>query len=99
MNLENLQKWVKDDWDKASKKKPDSHLQLIYLFEELGEVAEAIRKLSGNKARKRIKVDLEEELGDLLIVIATIANNYGIDLNSAVLKSKRKILKRHAGGL
>lgn|SRR3989338_738923 len=99
MNLNELQKWVKKDWDKASKKKPDPHLQLLYLFEELGEMAEAIRKLSGHKTRKKVTVDLEGEIGDVLIAIATVANNYGIDLGAAASKSKKKIIKRHARGL
>lgn len=93
-----MQKWVKRDWDRKSKQKPDPHLQLIYLFEELGEMAEAIRKSGGNKTRKKIKVDLEGEIGDVLITIATIANNYGIDLNAAVSKTKKKIIQRHLKG-
>lgn len=99
MNLKELQKWVQKDWDNLSKEKPNSHLQLIYLFEELGEMAESIRKLGGNKERKEIKTDLEEEIGDVLIAITTIANNYGIDLNSAVEKTKKKIIDRHNKGL
>lgn len=99
MKLEELQKWVKEDWDKKSKKRPNPHLQLIYLFEELGEMAEAIRKSSGNKTRKKIRVDLEGEIGDVLIAIATIANNYNIDLDAAISKSKKKIIQRHIKGL
>lgn len=96
MDLEKLQKWVKDDWEKRSKKKPDPCLQLIYLFEELGEMSEAIRKSSGNKKHKNVETDLEEEIGDVLISLATIANNYNINLTSAVKKSQNKILKRHS---
>jgi len=98
MNLKELQEWVNEDWSKASKKNPDPHLQLLYLFEELGEMCEAIRKMSGDKERKNMDADLEGELGDVLIVLATVANNYGIDLNSAVLKSKKKIIERHKRG-
>jgi NTP pyrophosphatase (non-canonical NTP hydrolase) len=74
-------------------------LQLIYLFEELGEMAEAIRKLSGNKKRKRLRVDLEGEMGDVLITLATVANYYGINLNNSVSKTKKKIHQRHVQGL
>ena len=98
MNLNDLQNWVKEDWDKNSKKKPDPHLQLIYLFEELGEVAESIRKIGGNKERKEMQADLEGEIGDVLVAITTIANHYGVDLSSAVEKTKRKILERHQHG-
>lgn len=99
MNLKELQNWVKEDWDKNSKKKPDPHLQLIYLFEELGEMAEAIRKAGGDKERKEMKPDLEGEIGDVLIALATVANNYNIDLESAAVKTKNKITKRHENGL
>jgi len=99
MDLKELQNWVKKDWEKESKKKPDCRLQLIYLFEELGEMAEAIRKLSGNKKRKRLRVDLEGEMGDVLITLATVANYYGINLNNSVSKTKKKITKRHIQGL
>lgn len=99
MRLEELQKWVKEDWNNFSKEKPDPHLQLIYLFEELGEVAESIRKLSGKKERKEMRPDLEGEIGDVLIAIATIANHYNIDLSSAAEKTKKKIIDRHGKGL
>ena len=96
MHISELQAWVQDDWEHVSKKKPDPHLQLLYLFEELGEMAEAIRKASGNKARKKMKADLEGELGDVLVVLSTIANHYHIDLNKALAKTQTKIKKRHA---
>ncbi len=99
MNLKELQKWVRKDWEKASKEKPDAHIQLIYLFEELGEMAEAIRKQSGKKSRKKTKTDLEGEMGDVLISLATVANHYNIDLEKAFLKAKRKIKNRHKKGL
>ncbi len=99
ITLKELQDWVKEDWEKASKKKPDSHLQLIYLFEELGEMAEAIRKLSGEKPRKKVKANLRGELGDVLVALATIANDHNIDLTEAVKETKEKIIQRHKKGL
>jgi NTP pyrophosphatase (non-canonical NTP hydrolase) len=99
MDLNELQNWVKEDWDKASRKKPDPHLQLLYLFEELGEMSEAIRKLGGHKERKNMEIDLEGEFGDVLIALSTLANHYGIDLNSSVGKCQKKIAERHKKGL
>lgn len=99
MNLKELQNWVKEDWEKASKNTPDSHLQLLYLIEELGEVAEAIRKTEGNKDYKEMQIDLTGEMGDVLIALATLANHYGIDLAIAAEKSKQKIIDRHTKGL
>lgn len=96
--MSRLQAWVAEDWDRRSKHKPDPHLQLIYLFEELGEMAEAIRKQGGYKTRKKVEVDLEGEMGDVLIALATLANHYGIDLGQAVRKCQKKIRKRHKSG-
>lgn len=98
MNIQELQQWVRADWEQHSNNKPDPHLQLLYLFEELGEMAEAIRKNGGYKDRKDEVMDLEGEMGDVLIALATVANNYGIDLEAAVVKSKAKIEERHKGG-
>lgn len=99
MNLDELQKWVSDDWQHSSKKQPDQCLQLMYLFEELGELVEAIRKSQGDKERKRMAVDIDGEMGDVVIALATIANHHKISLSQAVAKSKQKIINRHKQGL
>lgn len=98
MNISELQQWVRTDWEEHSNNRPDPHLQLLYLFEELGEMAEAIRKNSGYKDRKDEVMDLEGEMGDVLIALATVANNYNIDLEAATQKSKEKIAQRHKDG-
>ena len=99
MTIRDLQDWVEEDWAKASKKRPDPHLQLIFLFEELGEMAEAIRKSSGDKERKQMTVDLEGEMGDVMIAMATLANHYKVDLTHAVQKFQEKMKGRHQAGL
>ncbi len=90
-----MQQWVREDWEHSSKKQPDRHLQLVYLIEELGEVMEAIRMSQGDKGRKRMRSDIEGEMGDVIIALATIANSYEINLTRAIKKSKTKIIKRH----
>ena len=98
MHINELQQWVRTDWEQHSNARPDPHLQLLYLFEELGEMAEAIRKNSGYKDRKDDVVDLEGEMGDVLVALATVANNYNIDLEAAFRKSQEKIALRHKEG-
>ena len=61
-------------------------------------MAEAIRKKHGKKTKK-VKIDLEEEMGDVLISLCTVANQYDVDLEKAFLKSKKKIQQRHKKGL
>ena len=97
MRIKQAQKWVQDDWQKKSKS-VDEKTEILFMIEELGEFAEMVRKQEGKKDRKKLKIDLEKELGDLLICLATLANRHGIDLEKAFLKSKRKIEKRHRAG-
>jgi len=97
MDIKKAQKWVNDDWQKKSKP-VDEKVELLFLMEEVGELAEMIRKQSGQKARKKIKLDLAEEIGDILVCLMTLANRYGIDLEKAFLKSKKKIQQRHKNG-
>ena len=95
--LKEAQDWVREDWEKNSKP-VDEKTEILFLIEEFGEVAEMIRKVDGNKNRKKIKVDLEKEIGDLLVCLATIANRHHIDLEKAFLKTKKKIQERHQKG-
>jgi NTP pyrophosphatase (non-canonical NTP hydrolase) len=98
MQIKELQEWVRADWDNHSLVQPNPHVQLLYLFEELGEMAEAIRKKVGHKEHKNEATDLEGEMGDVLIALFTVANNHHIDLEEAVQKTMSKIKTRHAEG-
>ncbi len=98
MNLLELQEWVRADWEQHSPVRPDPHMQLLYLFEELGEMAEAIRQRSGQKEHATHTTDLGEEMGDVLVALATVANNYQVDLEEAFEKARAKIEARHKLG-
>lgn len=94
MRIKHLQEWTKEAW-KKSNKKVDEKMELIFLMEEMGEMAEAIRKLAGKKENKKVKVDLEKEMGDILLSIVTLANRYGIDLEKAFSKTMKSIEDRY----
>ncbi len=98
MTIAELQKWVSEDWKQRSNHTPTVELQLLYIIEELGEVAEAIRKTSGSKARKNKEVNLGSELADLIVSITTLSNHFGIDLNTEIEEFKTRIEKRHKAG-
>ncbi len=98
MTIQQLQQWVQEDWQKHSKIAPSTELQLLYIIEEFGEVAEAIRKHRGAKDRKEQTTHLGSELADLLISITTLANNFDIDLETEVEKFQERLAKRHASG-
>ena len=98
MALKELQNWVRRDWEKRSKNQPSVELQLLYIIEELGEVAEAIRKSNGSKDRKTNSVDLGSEIADLIISIVTLSNNFNVDIDKEIELFKERILKRHQDG-
>lgn len=80
MKFTELQHWVAEDWEKRSHTSPTLAQQLLYVLEELGEVAEAIRKADGNKERTDKTVDVGAEMADLLVSLTTLANTLDIDL-------------------
>lgn len=98
MTIKDLQQWVNDDWRNRSKHKPTVELQLLYIIEEFGEVAEAIRKSNGAKVRTQSTANLGSELADLLISITTLANHYDIDLTKEIEEFTKRITARHADG-
>jgi NTP pyrophosphatase (non-canonical NTP hydrolase) len=95
MKISEFQDWVGQSWLDYKGELPDSHLQLLYLVEEFGEVAEAIRKKQGDKDYKKAKINLEEEMGDFLISLNTIAVAQGVSLEDAAINAKQKIISRH----
>ncbi|MBR9706777.1 hypothetical protein GOV14_07105 [Candidatus Pacearchaeota archaeon] len=94
-SLKEYQEWVKDAWTKSPKKEISESDELLFLMEEIGEMAEAIRKLKGNKENKDIKADLEKEMGDTLLSLITLSIRYNINLEQAFEKTKRSIIDRY----
>ncbi len=98
MTIQELQKWVESDWKNQSKQRPSVELQLLFVMEELGEVAEAIRKNDGAKARKQSSSDLGSEFADLIVSITTLANNFNVDLDAELEGFKSRLASRHGEG-
>jgi NTP pyrophosphatase (non-canonical NTP hydrolase) len=98
MNIQAVQTWVADDWRLHSKQQPTVEQQLLYIIEEFGEVAEAIRKMDGRKNRIEKKVDLGSEMADLIISITTLANHFDINLTAEIQKFQVKTAERHKAG-
>lgn len=98
MDLSVLQKWVANDWKQRSAHHPTVEQQLLYIIEEFGEVAEAIRKQAGKKDRVNKKVDLGSEMADLIISITTLANHFEIDLSRELEAFQERISQRHQAG-
>jgi len=86
MNLLEIQQFVKKIAEKFPEKE-DAFDMLARLTEECGEVASEIRKIEkkGSKVYFNLstsKEKLADELVDVLNVIASIANLYGLNLNT-----------------
>ena len=84
--------WIQENggyWDKFQ--------ILARLTEELGEVASALQRIEGLRPRK-VEVDLEGEVGDLLFTLTAFANANGIVLSDSLDKvmDKYQIRDSHA---
>ncbi|MDG1849067.1 MAG: nucleotide pyrophosphohydrolase [Flavobacteriales bacterium] len=92
MELNQLQKKV-DDWIQKYGVRYFSELtNMAILTEEVGEVARIIARRYGEQSEKSSDTDkdLADELADVLWVVTCIANQTGIDLESAMSKNFEK---------
>ena len=98
MHIQELQQWIKEDWEQRSKSLPSRELQMLYLIEEIGEVAEAIRKTDGNKERTSTAVDVGSEIADVLIALLTLANTYNVDVTREIALFQERLAARQQAG-
>jgi NTP pyrophosphatase (non-canonical NTP hydrolase) len=93
MTIEEAQKTV-DTWIKQYGVRYFNELtNTAILTEEVGEVARIIARRYGEQSEKESdkKLDLGDELADVLFVIICIANQTGVDLTKAMeLNLKKK---------
>ncbi len=81
--------------DEKYEMKHDDKFTLMHLMEEMGELAREIHNKETNRKGGMDKGNLEEEFGDLLILLAKIAENNDVDLQKAVQKKFEVLRKRH----
>jgi len=69
---------------------------LARLTEEVGELAREINHAHGPKQKKSQErpSTIEDELGDILFTVATLANSLGVDLESAAAAALHKATVR-----
>ncbi|MEC8248561.1 MAG: nucleotide pyrophosphohydrolase [Bacteroidota bacterium] len=102
MNIKRAQKTV-DQWIKKHGVRYFNELtNMAQLTEEVGEVARIIARRYGEQSEKESdkNKDLGEELADVLFVILCLANQTGVDLQTAFdkkldLKTKRDHQRHH----
>lgn len=70
-------------------------LQLARLVEEVGELARVLAHQEGKTPKPgEGRGDLEEELGDVLFVLASLANRQGVSLEAAFRRAMAKYRER-----
>lgn len=102
MNIKNAQKTV-DQWIKNHGVRYFNELtNMAQLTEEVGEVARIIARRYGEQSEKESdkNKDLGEELADVLFVVLCLANQTGVDLQTAFdkkldFKTKRDYQRHH----
>ena len=103
MNLQNAQIIV-DEWIKSHGVRYFNELtNMAQLTEEVGEVARIIARRYGEQSEKESdkNKDLGEELADVIFVVLCLANQTGVDLQTAFdkkleLKTKRDHNRHHS---
>ena len=84
------EEWQSDYWAPLS--------SLARLTEEVGELAREINHHYGEKPKKASERDsnIASELGDILFILASLANSTGIDLDTAFEDVMAKYQRRDA---
>jgi NTP pyrophosphatase (non-canonical NTP hydrolase) len=96
MSLQKLQKEV-DEWIQSHGVRYFNELtNMAQLTEEVGEVARIIARRYGEQSEKDSdkNKDLGEELADVIFVVLCLANQTGVDLESAFSKKMEIKTKR-----
>ena len=98
MTIQQAQETV-DQWIKTTGVRYFNELtNTAILMEEVGEVARIMSRKYGEQSFKESdkKVDLADEMADVLWVLICLANQTGVDLTDALQKNLDKKTKRDA---
>lgn len=102
MDIENYQTWISDFYKKRGWYQYDCFIRSNFLMEEVGELAQAIRKMEIGRDRPD-EVDasssdclamITEELGDVLDNVFILADKYGISLEDIMVSHQAKLESR-----
>lgn len=80
LTIRNLQECIKN----IDHKNKSNEKYMLKLMEEVGELAEDIRKNKRMENKNHIKGTIEEELSDVLYYIVCLANTNNIDLQECL---------------
>lgn len=96
MKIEKYQAWMNKFDELAEIQNKGNEIPIaLHAAEEMGEVAQCVLKLSGWKGKKNETIEhLEEEICDVIGLMAKLANCYDIDLGVAMKRNQEKLEKR-----
>ncbi|WP_282920788.1 MazG-like family protein [Ignavigranum ruoffiae] len=102
MDIKNYQTWVSKFYQERHWYQYNPFIRSNFLTEEVGELAQAIRKYEIGRDRPDEEVpsqvenlaDIKEELGDVLDNIFILADKYQISLEEIMVAHKNKLEKR-----
>ena len=98
MHISEAQNIVNDWIEKFGVRYFSELTNMAILTEEVGEVARIIARKYGDQSFKKSgeKIDLADEMADVLFVLICLANQTGVDLTKALEKNLQKKTNRDA---
>ncbi|HUC89759.1 MAG TPA: MazG nucleotide pyrophosphohydrolase domain-containing protein [Patescibacteria group bacterium] len=91
--LDDIQKYVQDMLEERGFAGQDVMQRFLLLTEEMGELAKCIRKSHAGMAidaNKEYELDAAGEIADILLVLTSVANQLGINMESAFREKEEK---------
>ncbi|MEH7457752.1 MazG nucleotide pyrophosphohydrolase domain-containing protein [Bacillus sp. JJ1127] len=102
MDIAEFQRWVEEFYEKRSWSQYNSFIRLNFLTEEIGEVSRVVRAIEIGRDRpdeqakqtEELKMELKEELGDVLANLIILSQKYDLDLQDIMEAHVEKLSKR-----
>ncbi|MED0961640.1 MazG-like family protein [Bacillus paramycoides] len=102
MDIVAFQRWVEEFYEKRSWSQYNSFIRLNFLTEEVGEVSRVVRAIEigrdrpdeQTKGQEELRLELKEELGDVLANLIILSQKYDLDLQDIMEAHATKLSKR-----
>lgn len=102
MNLKEYQTWVSEFYKKRNWYQYNPFIRCAFLTEEVGELAQAIRKKEIGRDRpdeitkssQENLEDIKEELGDVLDNVFILSDKYNLPIEDILETHRKKLEKR-----
>ena len=94
--IKNLQEYIAYKIEKRGFKDETIHERLLLLVEEIGELVNACRKITGMNCdvNRKIEVNVGEEITDVINMVFAVGIKLGLDIENEFLKKEKIVDKR-----